>query len=60
MMLYLDEGTTLLYSSACKPAVRLSCARCRAPEISHNKGNAWQWIYENVAPKALNLPTVPR
>ena len=24
---------------ACQPAVRPGCARCRAPEISHNKGN---------------------
>ena len=24
---------------ACLPAVRPSCARCRAPEISHDKGN---------------------
>ena len=24
---------------ACLPAVRPGCARCRAPEISHNKGN---------------------
>ena len=24
---------------ACQPAIRLGCARCRAPEISHNKGN---------------------
>ena len=23
----------------CQPAVRPSCARCRAPEISHDKGN---------------------
>ena len=23
----------------CLPAVRPGCARCRAPEISHNKGN---------------------
>ena len=23
----------------CQPAVRPRCARCRAPEISHNKGN---------------------
>ena len=23
----------------CQPAVRPGCARCRAPEISHNKGN---------------------
>ena len=23
----------------CMPAVRPGCARCRAPEISHNKGN---------------------
>ena len=26
-------------SSACLPAVRPGCARCRAPELSHNKGN---------------------
>ena len=26
-------------SSACQPAVRPGCARCRAPEISHDKGN---------------------
>ena len=26
-------------SSASLPAVRPGCARCRAPEISHNKGN---------------------
>ena len=30
-------------SSACQlasqPAIRPSCARCRAPEISHDKGN---------------------
>ena len=26
-------------SSDCQPAVRPGCARCRAPEISHNKGN---------------------
>ena len=25
--------------SACQPAVRPGCARCRAPEISHDKGN---------------------
>ena len=24
---------------ACQPAVRPGCARCRAPEISHDKGN---------------------
>ena len=24
---------------ACLPAVRPGCARCRAPEISHDKGN---------------------
>ena len=24
---------------ACQPAVRPGCARCRAPEVSHNKGN---------------------
>ena len=24
---------------ACLPALRPSCARCRAPEISHDKGN---------------------
>ena len=24
---------------ACLPAIRPSCARCRAPEISHDKGN---------------------
>ena len=24
---------------ACQPAVRPGCTRCRAPEISHNKGN---------------------
>ena len=24
---------------ACLPAVRPGCTRCRAPEISHNKGN---------------------
>ena len=23
----------------CQPAVRPGCARCRAPEISHDKGN---------------------
>ena len=23
----------------CQPAIRPSCARCRAPEISHGKGN---------------------
>ena len=23
----------------CLPAIRPGCARCRAPEISHNKGN---------------------
>ena len=26
-------------SSACLPAIRPSCVRCRAPEISHDKGN---------------------
>ena len=26
-------------SSACQPAVRPGCARCTAPETSHNKGN---------------------
>ena len=26
-------------NSVCQPAVRLGCARCRAPEISHDKGN---------------------
>ena len=26
-------------SSASQPAIRLGCARCRAPEISHDKGN---------------------
>ena len=24
---------------ACQPAIRPSCARCRAPEISHDKSN---------------------
>ena len=28
-----------LYFVCSQPAVRLGCARCRAPEISHDKGN---------------------
>ena len=28
-----------IFSSACQPAVRPGCAKCRAPEISHDKGN---------------------
>ena len=27
----------------CQPAVRPGCARCRAPEISHNKGNGGEF-----------------
>ena len=41
---------------ACQPAIRPGCARCRAPEISHDKGNAAdlrKCCYED------NLPTVP-
>ena len=38
--------------SACQPAVRPGCARCRAPEISHDKGNQ-----EGVAPIASVLPS---
>ena len=44
MMLYL--GSTANFENfeihlyfVCQPAVRPGCARCTAPEISHNKGN---------------------
>ena len=49
MMLYLGktrifqptanfENFKIYLHFVCQPAVRLSCARCRAPEISHDKG----------------------
>ena len=41
----------------CLPTVRPGCARYRAPEISHNKGDG-NGIYENVAPKTI-YPTIP-
>ena len=28
---------------ACQPAIRPSCTRCRAPEISHDKGNGGEF-----------------
>ena len=34
--IYLISSASL---PACQPAVRPGCARCRAPEISHDKGN---------------------
>ena len=38
---------------ASQPAVRPSCARCRAPEISHDKGNGGRFYFED------DLPTAP-
>ena len=44
-------------SSAClpatQPAVRPGCARCRAPEISRDKGYGGGFQYENVVPKTI-------
>ena len=40
-------------SSASLPAVRPSCARCRALEISHDKGNGGGLT------KMFDLPTAP-
>ena len=37
----------------CQPAVRPGCTRCRAPEISHDKGNHGRRIYENVVLKTI-------
>ena len=41
---WLNEAKTQIFqpianSSACQPAIRPGCTRCRAPEILHDKGN---------------------
>ena len=38
---------------ACLPAVRPGCARCRAPEISHDKGNGGGFTKILIVPKTI-------
>ena len=46
------ENLPAFHLPASQPAIRLGCARCRAPEISHDKGNGGGFM-QNVVPKTI-------